>query len=427
MAPTTPHARNWKLPFFAIWVGQAFSLFGSSLVQFALVWWLTAETGSATVLATASLAATLPQVVLGPFAGVLVDRWSRRAVMIGSDALVALAALAVALLSAAGALAPWHIYVAMLVRSLGGAFHWPAMQASTSLMVPDEHLSRVAGFNQTLQGAMNIAAPAAGALLVGLLPLHGVLAIDIGTAILAILPVALVAIPRPARQAEEGAGPAVLWRDMLAGLRYMWSWPGLCMVGGLAVVINMVLSPAFALMPILVTRHFGGGALQFGAMESAWGVGVVLGGLTLGVWGGFRRRMLTSLVGIIGLGVGTLAVGLAPATVFALAVAGIFLAGFMSPIANGPLFAVMQARVAPEMQGRIFTLVNSMAAACTPLGLAVAGPVADAIGVQAWFNAGGLVCIVAGVGGALVPAILYLEDSRRAAPEVCSSPTAASR
>ena len=144
------------------------------------------------------------------------------------------------------------------------------------------------------------------------------------------------------------------------------------------------------------------------------------------MWGGFVTHADLA-DGHYRPGRGTLAIGLAPAAAFVLAVAGIFLAGFMHPIGNGPLFAVMQARVAPEMQGRIFTLVNSMAAACTPLGLAVAGPVADAIGVQAWFKVGGLVCIVAGVGGLLVPAILHLEDNRRGASEVCSSPTAASR
>ena len=125
---------NWKRPFFLIWTGQAISLLGSSLVQFALIWWLTKQTGSAAVLATATLVAILPTVFLGPFAGALVDRWSRRVVMIVSDACVALATLILVVLFWLGIAQPWHIYVILFFRSLTGVFQGPAMLASTSLM-----------------------------------------------------------------------------------------------------------------------------------------------------------------------------------------------------------------------------------------------------------------------------------------------------
>ena len=151
--------------FFTIWTGQAFSLLGSNLVQFALVWWLTSSTGSATVLATATMVAILPGIVIGPFAGTLVDRWSRRWVMVVADGVIALTTLWAALLAWNGLLQPWHVYVIMFIRATAGGFHWPAMQASTSLMVPERLLSRVAGLNQTLYGLMQIAAPALGALL----------------------------------------------------------------------------------------------------------------------------------------------------------------------------------------------------------------------------------------------------------------------
>jgi len=134
-------------------MGQAFSLFGSRVVQFALVWWLTQLTGSATVLATASMVALIPEIFLSPIAGAYVDRWNRRIVMILADGMIALASLWLAYLFWIDAAQVWHIYVIMLVRAVGGAFHWPAMQASTSLMVPQEHLTRVAGLNQTMNGA----------------------------------------------------------------------------------------------------------------------------------------------------------------------------------------------------------------------------------------------------------------------------------
>lgn len=388
------------------------SLLGSMLVQFALVWWLTETTGSATVLATATLVAILPSVFIGPFAGALVDRWDRRVVMILADSAIALATVGMAYLFAVGAVRPWHVYVIMFIRSAGGGFHWPAMKASTSLMVPDEHLSRVEGLNQTLNGAMNILAPPVGALLLGVLPLQGILAIDVGTAALAIVPLFFISIPRPeaTQTSTTGQRPSVL-ADVREGLRYVWSWPGLLAVGVMATVINFLLNPGFSLLPILVTRHFGKGVLELGWAEAAWGIGVVAGGLILGAWGGFRRRILTSLLGLIGMGISLVAVGLAPAPVFWLALGALFLGGLTNPIVNGPLFAVLQARVAPEMQGRVFTLLQSSAAAMSPLSLLIAGPVADLVGVQVWYVVGGIVCALMGVGAFFVPAIVQIEDN----------------
>jgi DHA3 family macrolide efflux protein-like MFS transporter len=190
-----PETGKWAGRFFTIWIGQAFSLFGSSIVQFALVWWLTQKTGSATVLATATLVALLPQILLGPFAGTLVDRWNRRIIMIVADASIALVTAALVYLFATDQIQVWHIYAAAMIRSLGAAFHQPAMASSTSLMVPNKHLARVAGANQTLQGLINIIAPPLGALLLELYSTQAVLMIDIVTAAIAILPLLFIPIP----------------------------------------------------------------------------------------------------------------------------------------------------------------------------------------------------------------------------------------
>jgi len=183
---SSPTPERWAPKFFTIWTGQAFSLIGSALVQFALVWWMTKTTGSATVLATATLVALLPQILLGPFVGTLVDRWNRRLIMIIADTGIAVVTGVLILLFAAGNVSVWQVYLILLIRSFGGAFHSPAMTASTSLMVPKKHLARLSGLNQTLQGVLSIFAPPLGALLIGLLPMQSVLAIDIGTAALAV-------------------------------------------------------------------------------------------------------------------------------------------------------------------------------------------------------------------------------------------------
>jgi DHA3 family macrolide efflux protein-like MFS transporter len=403
--------KGWQLPFFSIWTGQAFSLVGSRLVQFALVWWLTETTGSATVLAMATLVAILPGVILGPFAGTLVDRWNRRVVMIAADAFVALVTAWLAYLFWTGSATMWHVYVAMLARALGGAFHWPAMQASTSLMVPKKHLSRVAGLNQTLQGALSIVAPPLGALLLSLLPLQGIMAIDLVTAILAIVPLLFVVIPQP-EKVEGAAQKSSVWSDFRTGLRYVAGWPGLMIILAMAMIINFVVNPAFSLMPLLVTDHFGGAALQLGWLQSAWGVGMLAGGLLLSVWGGFRRRIYTSMMGLVVAGVAIMVLGVVPSGLFWLALVALLVAGLMNPLINGPLFAILQATVEPAMQGRVFTLVQSLAAAMMPLSLAVAGPVSDAIGVQTWYIFGGATFALMGILTFFIPAVARLEDGR---------------
>jgi DHA3 family macrolide efflux protein-like MFS transporter len=420
---------NWKPKFFTIFAGQSLSLFGSSLVQFALVWYLTQQTGSATILATATLVAMLPQILLGPFVGALVDRWNRRVVMIVADGAIALATLVLAGLFWAGLAQVWHIYVILLIRSLGGAFHWPAMSASTSLMVPKEQLARVAGMQQTLHGLVSMVAPPTGAVLIGLITTQGVLAIDVVTALIAIIPLIFIAIPQPVRQRNENETQKTsYWQDVKEGFTYVAAWPGLLAILVMAVLINFLLTPAGSLMPLLVTKHFGLGALELGFTDTLWGVGMIAGGALLGIWGGFKRRITTSMLGIIGLGIGVLMTGLAPANMFWLALAGMAVMGFMNPITNGPLHAIIQATVKPEMQGRVMSLIGSAATAMTPLSLAVAGPVSDAIGIQTWYIFGGVVCLLMGAGAFLVPAIMNVESNHSSteAPETLQTvPSAA--
>src|SRR5687767_11270469 len=179
---TTPQPDKPLGPFLTIWIGQVFSLLGSELVQFALIWYLTRETGSATVLATAMIFQMLPPVLIGPFAGPFIDRWNRRWTMVISDAVVAVATAALALMFWLGfgpeVLVP-AIYVAMLIRSTGQTFHRPSMAATTPLMVPEKHLTRIGGLNQMLNGGMSIFAAPLGAALMELLPLQAIIAIDL--------------------------------------------------------------------------------------------------------------------------------------------------------------------------------------------------------------------------------------------------------
>jgi DHA3 family macrolide efflux protein-like MFS transporter len=321
----------------------------------------------------------------------------------------------------------------MFLRSLAGSFHWPAFSASSALMVPAEHQSRVQGINQTLQGATNIVAAPLGAILLGLMPIASVLLIDLGTAALAIATLLPVFIPQPAPAATGdagGGGRASIWAEMRLGLRYVAGWPGLLIVLLMALVINLLLTPAFSLLPLLVTGHSNAGALELGWMESAWGIGVVVGGLLLGIWGGFRRRVLTSLGGLIVMGAGVTALGLIPTSAFPVGVGALFIIGVTNPFINGPIQAVLLVAVAPEMQGRVLGLVMSASTAATPLGLLIAGPLADAIGVRAWYVAAGIVTAAMGAAAFFVPAVTHIEDRTKAAaveagPAAADAPAAA--
>ncbi len=407
--------KPWKAPFFTIWSGQALSLLGSQLVQFALIWHLTIQTGSATVLATASLVGLLPHVLLGPLVGTLVDRWNRRVIMVVSDSVIALATVLLAVLFALNSVEIWHIYVLMFIRSLAGGFHGNSMTASTSLMVPTEHLTRIQGVNQMLNGGLNIVAAPLGALLIELLPMQGILAIDVVTALVAITPLFFFAVPQPERiekgQATEGKKTSV-WQDFVSGFRYMLSWPGLLMIAMMAVVINFLLTPAFSLLPLLVSDYFNGGAIQLGWVNSAFGVGIILGGLLLGVWGGFKRKMVTSMFGLVGMGIGTLLMSQVPPTGIYFAVVAALIVGIMQPITNGPIFAVMQSTVAPDMQARVFSLLSSMASGMSPIGLIIAGPISDKMGIQTWFLLGGSICILMAIAGLFIPAVMNIEEHR---------------
>ena len=415
---------NWKRPFFTIWIGQAVSLLGSQLVQFALIWWLTKLTESAVVLTTATLVGILPRVVLGPFVGALVDRWDRRKIMALADSGIALATLLLAYLFFINRAAIWVVYVILFFRALGSGFHSPAMTSSTSLMVPHEHLTRIQGLNQTLQNGLNIVSAPLGAILLDVLSVQGILAIDVISALFGITPLFFIAIPRPDIKTLSQKERLVesVWEDFKIGLRYINRWAGLKFIMVMAVSINMIVTPAFALLPLLVRKYFEGGALQLGWLESSFSIGAFAGGLLLSLWGGFQKKILTSQMGLIILSLGMAAIAFIPASRFPYAIAAFFLIGTALPLANGPINAILQSTVDPGMQGRVFTLTGSFASAVSPLGLIVAGPLAEVFNIQLWYIGGGIMTLLFGIGGLFSKALMTFEDNPHQPREKISHP-----
>jgi DHA3 family macrolide efflux protein-like MFS transporter len=284
------------------------------------------------------------------------------------------------------------------------------MSATTPLMVPKEQLTRINGLNQALQGVNSLVAPPVGALLLGILPTQGILLIDVGTALLAILPLLFMSVPQPQRHLELEVVKPSLLQDIRDGLAYIRSIPGFTTIIFMALFLNFLLVPTGSLTPLLITKHFGKGAIELGLMESVMGVGIIAGGILLSIWGGFKKKIVTSLTGIIGLGVGVMIVGLAPANLFILALAGNIILGLMIPVANGPIGALLQTIVRPDMQGRVMALLNSGATAISPLGLLIAGPFSDRLGIRVWYWAGGILCVLIAVSAFFVPIIMNVES-----------------
>jgi MFS transporter, DHA3 family, macrolide efflux protein len=403
---------NWKVRFFTIWTGQVFSLLGSSLVGFALVWWLTESTNSPTILATAMLVTILPPIALGPIAGTFIDRWDRRNVMIGADGLVAVCTAVLAILFWLGIVQTWHIYVIMFLRALGGAFHQPAMMASTSLMVPHEQLTRVGRMNQTMRGIMRIISPILGALLLDVLPLQGILLIDIATAALAIGPLLFISVPRPQASSDQTHRPSFL-REFIEGFSYVWSWKALFIVVGTCTLANVFLGPAWSYLPLLITREFGGSAIELSLVMSVQGIGLISGGFLMTLWRGFKRRLVTSALGWFGVGIAYMVAAVLPGSAFPVLLIAMFAMGFIASVGSAPLDAFYQTCVAPDKQGRVFAVLGSIDGLTMPFGLVLAGILGDSVPLRVWWILVGASHSILAVAWWFMPSIARAEVEQR--------------
>jgi len=362
--------------------------------------------------------AILPQIILGPLIGPYIDRWDRKKIIIISDSFVALVTAGLVALFFTEAIQIWHIYIAMIARSVGGTFHFPSIAASIPLIVPEKHLARVAGLNQMLGGIINIIGPPAGALLMETLPIYGVLAVDIVTAIIAVGLISLIGIPKPLRTTLVEKASVI--SDMMQGFHFIWSWKGLAILLSLASLSNFFLVPAFNLTPLFVAEHLENDVLKLGWLNSAFGIGIIAGGLILGVWGGFKKRIYTVIMAISIEGVSAVIFGFTTAGSFFLGLSCAFLLGTGIAMANGPLTAIFQSVIPHDIQGRVFTIMGAISAAATPLGLAIAGPLADVIGIRSLYYIAGIGTFISGIAFVFIPAVMNLENYK---PDESTQPT----
>jgi MFS transporter, DHA3 family, macrolide efflux protein len=396
--------------FFVFWSSQAFSIFGSSVVGFALAWYLAKETGSATILTTAMLANIVPDVLISPFIGPFIDRWNRKKIMIYSDLATALLTAGLVVLFYTHTVQTWHIYAIIAGRAVSGAFQRPALQASIPMIVPQKHLVRANGFNTMLNGATRIIAPIAGAFFMEALDIEWVLSVDIITAVIAVGCLIPLAIPQPPPSTLQNKRN--YFTDLKQGFRYITTRRGLMYFIILDAVLSFFAAPSGALMPLFVTQYFGGDVLKLGWLQTAVAIGVMAGGLLMGVWGGFRRRIVTTLTGIMIQAISVFIFAFTTEGLFLLALALRLISGITGAMLIAPWQAIYQSVVDKDMQGRVFALEGSLSRLMMPLGLVIAGPAADAIGLRPiWYGSALAIFIFTGLAF-FSRDIMTLEDKK---------------
>ena len=406
--------KPWVRNFVPVWIAQLVSLLGSLLAQYAIIWWLTLESGSAAVMAVSTLFGMLPAVLLGPFVGTLVDRYNRKWIMILSDFVIACLVGILILLFKLNVVQYWHIYLLMALRSIGGAFHGAALNASIGLMVPEDQLTRVSGINQTLQGIMAIVAAPLAALLMAMpaLSFSGLLSIDVVTAAIAILSIAMVVVPQPLRK-EIALNVSSFFNETREGVTYVWQWQGLRNLLFFLMMFGFFFMPLNALESLFVLQHLRQDMAVFSVIESAFGIGFMLGGVLLGVWGGFKKKVNTVLMGMVGIGISLVAHALTPPEHWWIAAASLGLCGLLLPILNGPVYAILQSVVEVSIQGRVFALQNSVNSGASVLALVLVGVLSDVLTVQHLLLYSGIgVCIMA-LWAVLSPSLQVIEKNRQ--------------
>ncbi|AJA49086.1 macrolide efflux protein A [Clostridium pasteurianum DSM 525 = ATCC 6013] len=403
----TKQISKWKQNFFMIWSGQAVSLITSAILQMSMIFYLTEKTQSAMFLSMASLVAFLPYAVFGPAIGVLVDRYDRKKIMIGADLIIAAAAAIMAFISLYMELPVWVVMTVLFIRSIGTAFHSPALSAVIPLLVPEEQLTKCAGYSQSLQSISYIISPVAAAFLYSVWELNVIISMDVLGAVIACMMVALVRIPKLNLKQQSLKRNFML--DMKEGFLVLKENKGLFALMLIGTLYMFVYMPINALYPLVSMKYFDGTPMHVSITEIAYASGMLAGGLLLGVFGKFKKQITLITASIFMMG-GSLSIsGLLPSNGFIFFVLCCVIMGLSVPFYSGVQMALFQENIKPEYLGRVFSLTGSIISLAMPLGLIISGFFADRIGVNHWFLMSGIIIIGIAIICPLVTSIRRLE------------------
>jgi DHA3 family macrolide efflux protein-like MFS transporter len=392
-AAARPH---WKRDVVVFLSGQTVSLFGSMLVQYAIMWHLTLTTKSGVVLALAAVFGFLPQAIVSIFGGVWADRVNRKMLIIVADATIAASTLVLALLMLSGVDALWLIFLTLAIRSTGAGIQMPAVSALIPQITPTEHLMRVNGILGSIQSAMALIAPAVAGILYASLSIVSIFFVDVVTAVIGIGLIATLAIPTIVRAEKTG-----YFTDLVEGVRYVAHH---AFVRWLLVLFGIVFLLAVApsyLTPLMVARSFGDEVWKLTVLELAFSVGMVIGGVVIAVWGGTKNRVAMIVIASALFGVLSIAMGFTTNLIVFFALMGVV--GLAVPFFSTPSMTLLQETVEPERQGRVFGFLGIVMAVAMPIGMVVFGPLADVFSVESLLVVAGVVMFVVIAVAVLVP------------------------
>ena len=371
--------QHWKKTVALFLTGQMISLFGSSLVQYALMWSVTLHSQSGAMMTIAILCGFLPMFFLAPFAGVWADRYPRKRLIILADGAIALATLLLAVLMLLGYNGLWLIFAFMAVRALGSAVHSPAISAVLPQIVPPEALTRITGINSSIQAAVLLVSPMVSGALLTLTSLQVILLIDVFTAALAIA-ILLLFIPIPTHDKANAAGNTGYFADMKDGFAYIAGHRYIKFFFLFSLAFMLMAAPVAFLTPLQVTRSFGADYWRLTAIEVAFSIGMMLGGGLIAALGGFKNRMHTMGAAMLLMGLCTVALGLVSS--FFVYLGFMAVAGFCMPYFNTPATVILQERVEGDYLGRIFSVMGMIGSIGMPAGMLVFGPLADTVPIE---------------------------------------------
>ncbi len=372
---------HWKRNAGLFIAGQFVSMFGSMLVSHAITWHITLTEQSGSLIALFTCAAMLPMVFISPFAGVWADRYNRKNLVNLSDGAIALITLLVALFYMSGVKNIWFLFVAVMARSIGQGIQQPAVNALIPQIVPEEHLTRFNGIQSTAQSLTMFAAPMAAGALLTFLPIEMIFFIDVATAIIGIAVVFFcVKVSGAANTGEHAPGVKSYFQEMAEGFRFIGSQTWLKTLFIASALFCVLASPAAMMTPLQVARTFGEDVWRLTAIEIAFSVGMMGGGILISLWGGFKNKVHTMVLAWLLFGVATVLFGVVPNFFVYLGI--MVFCGCTMPLYNTPSMVLMQTNIPPKVMGRVFSAIAMINGLGMPLGMAVFGPLGDAMPIE---------------------------------------------
>ena len=361
--------------FIIVWLGQIISILASGMSNFALSIWMFTEIPTATAMGLMQVFYILPFLLISPVAGVWVDRYNRKLMMMMSDLLAILATVAIFILQAFGILEFWHLYVTAVFYGLGNAFQWPAFSAAISTMIKKEQYGRANGLMSLMEAGPGVLAPILAGALLPIIELTGILAIDVITFFFAIGALLIVHVPQPEKTVEGQKEKGNVWKEAAYGFTYIFKRPSLLGMQLVFFMGNLFSGIGFTVYVPMILLRTGDNSVILGSVNSAHAIGGVVGGIIMSIWAGFKKRSHGVLVGWIVFGVLWVLFGFGTSLAFWIPFA--VLSALTGPLINTSNQALWQSKVAPDLQGRVFSARRLIAWFTNPISPVIAGLLAD--------------------------------------------------